>query len=103
MKQKIVVFLLQPVEGAAVMVFIYGGAFNVGWAHQSTYIGTALAATGDVIVVAANYRLGVLGFLSTGKVKSIYEHIFVSPPPPLRSLLPLPTDPYHRSDSDLGF
>ncbi|PIK40998.1 putative cholinesterase 2 [Apostichopus japonicus] len=55
-----------PVEGAAVMVFIYGGAFNVGWAHQSTYIGTALAATGDVIVVAANYRLGVLGFLSTG-------------------------------------
>ncbi|KAJ8021730.1 Acetylcholinesterase [Holothuria leucospilota] len=55
-----------PVGGAAVMVYIYGGAYNVGWAHQTTYIGNALAATGDVIVVTANYRLGVLGFLSTG-------------------------------------
>ncbi|KAJ8036602.1 Acetylcholinesterase [Holothuria leucospilota] len=59
----------QPVGGAAVMVFIYGGdggAYNLGWAHQTAYIGNSMVATGDVIVVTANYRLGVLGFLSTG-------------------------------------
>ncbi|KAM3609549.1 uncharacterized protein V6R79_016730 [Siganus canaliculatus] len=47
-----------------VMVWIYGGGFFMGSA--STYDGSALAAYQDVVVVLIQYRLGVLGFLSTG-------------------------------------
>ncbi|XP_069105075.1 neuroligin-3-like [Argopecten irradians] len=48
----------------SVMVWIYGGAFISGTA--SNYDGSLLALHGDVIVVTFNYRLGVLGFFSTG-------------------------------------
>ena len=47
-----------------VMVWIHGGALTVGMA--SMYDGSMLAATEDVVVVAIQYRLGVLGFFSTG-------------------------------------
>ncbi|XP_041506106.1 pyrethroid hydrolase Ces2e-like isoform X2 [Microtus oregoni] len=47
-----------------VMVWIHGGALVVGMA--STYDGSILAATEDVVVVTIQYRLGVLGFFSTG-------------------------------------
>uniref|UniRef100_A0A8C6G514 Carboxylic ester hydrolase n=3 Tax=Mus TaxID=862507 RepID=A0A8C6G514_MUSSI len=47
-----------------VMVWIHGGALTVGMA--SMYDGSVLAATEDVVVVAIQYRLGVLGFFSTG-------------------------------------
>ncbi|XP_007906068.2 fatty acyl-CoA hydrolase precursor, medium chain [Callorhinchus milii] len=47
-----------------VMVFIHGGGFSIGGA--SIYDGSALAAYGDVVVVTIQYRLGILGFLSTG-------------------------------------
>ncbi|XP_078581297.1 acetylcholinesterase-like [Branchiostoma floridae x Branchiostoma japonicum] len=56
-----------PQDGA-VMVWIHGGAFQMG--SGSGYDATALAAIGDVIVVTFNYRLGPLGFLSTGDVVS---------------------------------
>ncbi|XP_045165876.2 cocaine esterase-like [Mercenaria mercenaria] len=47
----------------AVMVWIHGGGFTAG---QGTLIdGSYLALQGDVIVVTINYRLGLLGFLST--------------------------------------
>jgi para-nitrobenzyl esterase len=46
-----------------VIVWIYGGAFNVGSASSPIYSGVPLARKG-VIYVAANYRLGVLGFLA---------------------------------------
>ncbi|GFO18162.1 carboxylic ester hydrolase [Plakobranchus ocellatus] len=46
-----------------VMVFIHGGGYFLG--VGSTYNGTMLARRGDVVVVTINYRLGVLGFLST--------------------------------------
>ena len=46
-----------------VMVWIHGGAFNIGAGSQSLYDGTALARRGAV-VVTFNYRLGALGFFS---------------------------------------
>lgn len=49
-----------------VMVWIYGGAFSVGSAAYGSYNGGYLATEGGVMVVTFNYRLGVLGFLSTG-------------------------------------
>uniref|UniRef100_G1T6L1 Carboxylesterase type B domain-containing protein n=1 Tax=Oryctolagus cuniculus TaxID=9986 RepID=G1T6L1_RABIT len=47
-----------------VMVWIHGGGMTLGMA--STYDGSALAAFEDVVVVTIQYRLGVLGFFSTG-------------------------------------
>ncbi|XP_078611897.1 cholinesterase 1-like isoform X2 [Branchiostoma floridae x Branchiostoma japonicum] len=50
--------------GAAVMVWIHGGAFISG--AGALYYGGILTATEGVIVVTVNYRLSVLGFLYTG-------------------------------------
>lgn len=47
-----------------VMVWIHGGGLVVGGA--STYDGLALAAHENVVVVTIQYRLGILGFFSTG-------------------------------------
>ncbi|XP_050176257.1 bile salt-activated lipase-like [Myiozetetes cayanensis] len=55
-----------------VMVFIYGGAFLVGesqgvnFLDNYLYDGEEIAVRGNVIVVTINYRVGPLGFLSTG-------------------------------------
>ncbi|KAM9807784.1 liver carboxylesterase-like [Neosynchiropus ocellatus] len=47
-----------------VMVWIHGGGFVMGSA--SLYDGSALAAYENVVVVIIQYRLGLLGYLSTG-------------------------------------
>ncbi|XP_051025143.1 pyrethroid hydrolase Ces2e-like isoform X2 [Acomys russatus] len=47
-----------------VMVWIHGGSLIIGMA--SMYDGSTLAATEDVVVVTIQYRLGILGFFSTG-------------------------------------
>ena len=47
-----------------VMIYIHGGHFQKGSANE--FPGHQLAANGQVVVVAINYRLGALGFLSTG-------------------------------------
>ncbi|XP_052830587.1 neuroligin-4, X-linked [Octopus bimaculoides] len=47
-----------------VMVFIHGESYDSG--SGNVYDGSVLASFGEVIVVTVNYRLGVLGFLSTG-------------------------------------
>ncbi|XP_062276032.1 fatty acyl-CoA hydrolase precursor, medium chain-like isoform X2 [Scomber scombrus] len=47
-----------------VMVWIHGGGLT--WGSASMYDGSALAAYQDVVVVLIQYRLGLLGFLSTG-------------------------------------
>ncbi|XP_036043688.1 acylcarnitine hydrolase-like isoform X1 [Onychomys torridus] len=47
-----------------VMVWIHGGALVVGTA--SMYDGSMLTAIEDVVIVTIQYRLGVLGFFSTG-------------------------------------
>jgi para-nitrobenzyl esterase len=44
-----------------VVVYIYGGAFYVGSASMPLYAGDEIAKKG-VIYVAANYRVGVMGF-----------------------------------------
>ena len=46
-----------------VVVWIYGGDFSVGSASSAIYSGAPLARKG-VIYVAANYRLGLFGFLA---------------------------------------
>ncbi|XP_068116960.1 fatty acyl-CoA hydrolase precursor, medium chain-like [Hyperolius riggenbachi] len=47
-----------------VMFFIHGGGLLVGGA--SLYDGSALSAYENVVVVSIQYRLGILGFFSTG-------------------------------------
>ncbi|KAM5262854.1 acylcarnitine hydrolase-like [Ctenodactylus gundi] len=47
-----------------VMVWIHGGGLVAGMA--SMYDGSLLAAVEDVVVVVIQYRLGLLGFFSTG-------------------------------------
>ncbi|MBX3618845.1 MAG: carboxylesterase/lipase family protein [Rhizobacter sp.] len=48
-----------------VMVWVHGGAFLLGSAR--VYTGAHLAAQGDIVVVALNYRLGVFGFVNLGE------------------------------------
>ncbi|XP_006825361.1 acetylcholinesterase-like [Saccoglossus kowalevskii] len=47
------------------MVWIHGGAFIIG-SGTRLYDATILSSLNDVIVVTINYRLGALGFFSTG-------------------------------------
>ncbi|XP_072309585.1 bile salt-activated lipase-like [Eucyclogobius newberryi] len=55
-----------------VMIWLYGGGFIVGgsmganFLNNYLYSGQELADRGGVIVVSVAYRVGVLGFLSTG-------------------------------------
>jgi para-nitrobenzyl esterase len=56
-----------------VVVWIYGGAFNVGSASSPIYSGEPLARKG-VIYVALNYRLGVFGFLAHPELTSESGH-----------------------------
>ncbi|KAJ8792413.1 hypothetical protein J1605_019632 [Eschrichtius robustus] len=55
-----------------VMIWIYGGAFLMGSSHGANFLsnylydGEEIATRGNVIVVSFNYRVGPLGFLSTG-------------------------------------
>lgn len=49
-----------------VIVYIHGGAFFSGTAHPAVLGPQYFMNTGKVIVVTIAYRLGVLGFLSTG-------------------------------------
>lgn len=46
-----------------VMVWIHGGGNTVGSGSQPRVNGSHLSATGDLVVVTLNYRLGALGFL----------------------------------------
>ena len=58
----------RPGERLPVMVWIYGGALQNGSASMPLYSGERLARHG-VILVTANYRLGVLGFLSLDELR----------------------------------
>lgn len=46
-----------------VVVWLHGGAWQSGGGALDWYDGSALAARGDVVVVAVNYRLAALGWL----------------------------------------
>ncbi|XP_036382002.1 bile salt-activated lipase-like [Megalops cyprinoides] len=58
--------------GLPVMVYIFGGAFLLGASNDVSFMGNSLydgeeiADRGKVIVITVNYRVGTLGFLSTG-------------------------------------
>ena len=49
-----------------VMFWIHGGGFVIGSGAAEMYDGKKFAATGDVVLVTINYRLGPLGFLYFG-------------------------------------
>lgn len=49
-----------------VMMYLHGGGFVSGSAGSSTQDGGRLAAVYDVVVVACNHRLGLLGYLFLG-------------------------------------
>jgi para-nitrobenzyl esterase len=53
----------QPGDRKPVMVWLHGGAYVLGSGSQALYDGRRLAASGDVVVVTVNYRVGALGFL----------------------------------------
>nr|XP_034372442.1 thyroglobulin isoform X2 [Arvicanthis niloticus] len=54
------------VSNASVLVFFHNTMEMEGSGGQLTIDGSILAAVGNIIVVTANYRLGVFGFLSSG-------------------------------------
>jgi para-nitrobenzyl esterase len=51
-----------------VLIWIHGGAFNVGSGSQPPYDCRKLAKRGNAVVVTLNYRLGALGFLNLNEV-----------------------------------
>lgn len=57
------------------MVYLFGGAFLLGASNDvailgdSLYDGKEMADRGGIIVVTVNYRVGTLGFLSTGDAR----------------------------------
>jgi para-nitrobenzyl esterase len=52
-----------------VMVWLHGGGFSTGSAHDmKTYDGENLARRGDVVVVSLNHRVGVSGFLNLASI-----------------------------------
>ncbi|KAM9744723.1 bile salt-activated lipase-like isoform 2-T2 [Menidia menidia] len=59
-------------SGLPVMVYLFGGAFLLGASNDVAFLGDSLydgkemADRGGVIVVTVNYRVGTLGFLSSG-------------------------------------
>ncbi|XP_076003646.1 bile salt-activated lipase-like [Genypterus blacodes] len=58
-----------------VMIYLFGGAFLLGASNDVAYLGDSLydgkemADRGEVIVITVNYRVGTLGFLSTGDAR----------------------------------
>ncbi|XP_012938272.2 cholinesterase 2 [Aplysia californica] len=54
---------VNPDKPKKVIVYIHGGGFFVGASRE--FIPGTMVTTHDIIVVVINYRLGVLGFLST--------------------------------------
>lgn len=48
-----------------VLLYIHGGGYLQGWGSYELYRGTYFANTTNTIVVTLNYRLGILGFLTS--------------------------------------
>ena len=56
-----------------VVVYIYGGGFEAGANTQTTSNASGLAATGRVIGVSINYRLGAFGWLSLSQYGGVFS------------------------------
>ncbi|KAJ7605188.1 carboxylesterase [Roridomyces roridus] len=48
--------------GRAVMVFFYGGRFDIGGTNSPFYNGQYLADSEDIVVITVNYRTNIFGF-----------------------------------------
>ena len=46
------------------MIYFHGGSHNYGSSHSPLYDATLLSSSYRQIVVAANFRLGIFGFMS---------------------------------------
>ncbi|WP_165190408.1 carboxylesterase/lipase family protein [Caulobacter soli] len=55
-------------KGKPVMVYSHGGGYTTGSGGSSAQDGSMLAREHDVVVVATNHRLGILGFLYLGEL-----------------------------------
>ena len=53
-----------------VIVFIHGGSNISGYTADPVYDGAALAKTANAVVVTANYRVGIFGFLDLPQLKT---------------------------------
>ncbi|MFT2658093.1 carboxylesterase family protein, partial [Escherichia coli] len=56
----------RPASGAEklpVLVFIHGGSAISGYTADPLYDGAALARAANAVVVTANYRLDILGYM----------------------------------------
>ena len=60
-------------EKKPVMVWFHGGGFVSGSANEGWYDGENLAKKGDVVVVAVNHRLNVLGHLDLSAYSEKYK------------------------------
>ena len=65
------IFVPKNAKNAPVIVFFYGGGFDSGINWESPFDGSALAKRG-VIAVLANYRVGILGYLTHEELKTRY-------------------------------
>ena len=54
---------LKPAESLPVLLYLYGGGFHAGDGSEPRYDGEAMAKN-DIVVITANYRLGVFGLLA---------------------------------------
>lgn len=59
------VYTPDPKKVHPVMVWVHGGSFTSG-SGDAWWFGPSLLVNEDVVVVTFNYRLGILGFLSSG-------------------------------------
>jgi len=59
-------------SGYPVMFWIHGGAFEQGLGDCALYNGTHYASSLDVVTVAINYRLGVLGYMAGETMEGNY-------------------------------
>src|SRR4029079_18541009 len=57
-------------QSLPVLVWIHGGAFEMGSGGEADYDGQVLSETAGAVVVTLNYRLGPLGFLALPELES---------------------------------
>ena len=53
-----------------VIFFVYGGSNISGYTADPVYDGAALAKSANAVVVTANYRVGMLGFMNLAQLKT---------------------------------
>ncbi|WP_294562825.1 carboxylesterase family protein [uncultured Traorella sp.] len=53
----------KDIKDTPVMVWFYGGGYTTGGCSFDSYDGSNMAKNNEVIIVTANYRLGLFGFL----------------------------------------